>query len=556
MGPLTFGRALLVVNPDGEVLAETQQVSGTAAYDFLRRALEAHAEPAPTRGSTDRLEQVRAALRRGEHTRAFELLGEREDAAARLLRADLYRRERRGEEALAELERADAEAGTPLPAAKLARARILMAQGRDAEALAALDQPVLPEAVYRAAVLRLRSKELEQAQTMLRGLTLSFPEDPWAWAAAALLISPYIELGLPPGTEWPPDDAMGILVKPPAAPLPVRDARRALEGGLAWLLESQRDDGSWPNAVEVGAARGAPPHDFILADAALAGRALLAADEREAAAAALAFLVEADRRRRAEPPIVAYMNYAVWSRAAVLWFLSDALDAELGDEEELRAFAQRMVEGLGAIQQPNGGWSYYLSGELNGRAVAQSISFVTAFDLLALVRAREAGLEIPTGMVEAGLEVLASTRGENGTFAYFAHPGKPPAPTGRPGAAGRGVLCDWALLRGGAGDAGQLEESFELFSEERMGIAKEVGKVLMHAGPDGQGCHYPLFDYAMAAEAIGALPKSARKRHRLWLTELLMQTRSAEGSFRDTELNGFPVGTALAVLALQKLSDS
>ena len=75
----------------------------------------------------------------------------------------------------------------------------------------------------------------------------------------------------------------------------------------------------------------------------------------------------------------------------------------------------------------------------------------------------------------------------------------------------------------------------------------------MHAGPQGQGCHYLLFDYAHAAfAAVDASPKSSRTRVRL--LDLVLDCRQADGSFLDTPILGRSYGTAMALLALPTLS--
>jgi len=87
----------------------------------------------------------------------------------------------------------------------------------------------------------------------------------------------------------------------------------------------------------------------------------------------------------------------------------------------------------------------------------------------------------------------------------------------------------------------------------RHGLAKELGKSLMHAGPDGQGCHYVLFDYAFAAEAVAELPAAERRRFRALLVELFLDARSAEGGFLDTPINGWAYGTGMALVGLDAL---
>jgi hypothetical protein len=75
--------------------------------------------------------------------------------------------------------------------------------------------------------------------------------------------------------------------------------------------------------------------------------------------------------------------------------------------------------------------------------------------------------------------------------------------------------------------------------------------VLMHAGPQGQGCHYLLFDLGHAALAQVRLPADRETRARL--TALILDCAQADGSFLDTPILGRPFGTAMALLALDAL---
>jgi hypothetical protein len=78
----------------------------------------------------------------------------------------------------------------------------------------------------------------------------------------------------------------------------------------------------------------------------------------------------------------------------------------------------------------------------------------------------------------------------------------------------------------------------------------------MHAGADGQGSHYLLYDYATAAEALRAadgLDDALRSSVRTAILREMARCRSADGSFVDNPLLGQAAGTSLAVLTLLEL---
>ena len=98
-----------------------------------------------------------------------------------------------------------------------------------------------------------------------------------------------------------------------------------------------------------------------------------------------------------------------------------------------------------------------------------------------------------------------------------------------------------------------MEKALAIFREHRAGLDRELGKSLMHCGSSGQGCHYLFFDYATSAAAVATLPVAERAAHAEWLLELILPARSVEGGFRDTSINGWPFGTAMALMALHDL---
>jgi hypothetical protein len=141
-------------------------------------------------------------------------------------------------------------------------------------------------------------------------------------------------------------------------------------------------------------------------------------------------------------------------------------------------------------------------------------------------------------------------------FAYMLWSYQERAPAEDPaGAAGRGPLCELALLRAGRSGEDRLRAALARFFEHSATLAKEAGKALMHCGAAGQGCHYVLYDYATAARAIAALPAAERRPQRARLLALLDATRRADGAFFDTPILGPACGTALALLALAELGE-
>jgi hypothetical protein len=250
------------------------------------------------------------------------------------------------------------------------------------------------------------------------------------------------------------------------------------------------------------------------------------------------------------------MDYMTWSDSMMLHFLAEVSEAGLAEKSVLRPVVNALLGDLASRQRQNGGWSYYVTPDLDaGEAPGQSISFTTAAAILALTRVQEVGLAKPGSVLERAVDALSKMRDDDGVFAYFLFTGgQASVGTGAAGAVGRGPACELALLRAGESSDERLRQSLALFLQHSPLYAAEQGKTLMHAGPDAQGCHYLFFDYAHAALAEASV--SADAETRVKLLHLVMDCRQSDGSFLDTPLLGRAYGTAMALIALDALDPS
>jgi hypothetical protein len=563
LGPLAFGEALLVVLPDGEVIVENRNASSPeVGYAFLRAALErlsrvegTGATPVPP--GLEPLERARHHIARGELDEALMALEGQGSGSALRLRARALRLLRRGPEALAALTAAREAGGEPEGWLCLEEAELWASEREEERAIALVDRALAdrggdrsqrPPALVLRGTLHLAAGEPDQARTCWREVVERHSETRWAWQAAALLDGVFLRTGVRVDTGWSAPDVLAErLVLPDPVP---EGAGNDPAAARAWLLGAQRGDGSWATPMET-ALRDVGPDPFVDAVTALGASALLKHGAREAAGRALAYLLASIARREQEPPRVFFMDYNPWSGASMLAFLADALEADLGEEAQLRRAAAALLVDLASRQQANGGWSYYVTSDLEGSAApAQSISFTTAAVVLALCRAREAGFELPERLLEGGVAALLAMR-KDGVFSYFLYRDGSRGSTDPPGAAGRGPLCELALLRAGASDEEHLRAALDRFLEHASLYAAEQGKVVMHAGPHGQGCHYLLFDYAHAALAQAVIAPHPETRARV--LELVRQCRRAEGAYLDTPILGRAYGTAMALIALDAL---
>jgi hypothetical protein len=425
--------------------------------------------------------------------------------------------------------------------------------------------PEALEAAYLLGVLDFFAGDRTGAERRWRALVAEHPESRWAVEAAAALLQPEIQLARFM-LEQSDAELLSTLRAVPFASANAAEARPgrpedALVPALGWLAARRRSDGSWIDSSELEGGSTAANSISVAVDV-LAARALLAHRahrpvdvERETSLA----LARARASLAARSTAPTYMTYEVWSDALTLELVVDLLEAGNASVEvqgELRALGSDIAAALATRRRTNGGWSYFETTSLEEGAakLEQSISFVTATVVLALVRAIDAGVEIDAAMLERGLDALEAMRSDTGVFAYMLWSHQERAPEVKPaGAAGRAPLCELALLRGGRSDEERLSGALAQFFAHSASLAKEAGKALMHSGTEGQGCHYVLYDYATAAHAIAALPAKDRKPYRARLLVLLEATRRSDGAFFDAPFLGPASGTSMALLAFAEL---
>ena len=508
IGPAAFGTTLLVINADGDVLGDTFTVEASSLHDFLRETLPEADRPAPLA---------------------------------------------RGEELLAQLEQ-------PVP-----RAEVLARLGRGEEALALLapiaaNDPAFPAALFTRGVVEARS-DLSAGQATWDRLLREHPESRHAWLAAALTELGWLQLQSGGFEPWPTAQELIAARRRPRAPLAIERAADAECDAVRFLLDAQLADGSWLFAGEV--ATEIPGRDLALTRAitAICATALLpAAREADAdpriepsIARTLRFLHEI----ACKPTVYSGLAYDVWSEPALLRFVAAAIDAGFAEPDEWHDALAGVTKSLLAKQKRGGGFSYYGGADLANPdpALEISFSFVTAWALLALRDAQAMGVDVPEEAITRAVDCLARCRNVDETFEYSLDHAAEQAGrrSQRSGAAGRGPVCTLALLRNGRADAAKLEASVDRFLDHRALYAREQGKTLMHCGPEAEGSHYLLFDYAFAALAAAELPAAVRDRVRAPLLELVLAARTDAGSFVDNPLLGDHVGTALALEALRAL---
>lgn len=574
IGPLSFGTTFLLATPDGDVVGDTFTAETTAFHDFLVEHLSRNPEfrGPPRPGGLKGLDLAEHLLRRGDLDKAAKQLASPSSARGLRLEAALLRRLKKGDEALARLEKARQAAGGKEAAAAIAldEAVVLARMGRPEEALDRIEDvpgefpksPVIPEVLYWTGALNMRLERKEKAAAIWNELAVSHPDNRWAWKAAASLESTIFKFGYSDRLAWPPEEILATLGPHEFLEGKGPRVQQAVEEVVAFLLRTQRANGSWICPSEVGLPGNGESSPFTAAITAICGLSLLPLHEEpgcaEAVDRAVDYILAVWQEYKAGEKKVYFMDYTVYSLSYALRFFSAGIEAGWIEREKVAAAMSEFVEEIRSKQRSGGGWSYLMTMDLDkaDRPINQSISFITAVALIALIETREAGIEVPEAMINEATACLERMQNPDGTFEYMLFHDREDTPrnTAVPGAAGRGPFCALVLHRAGRGDLATIRKTLDLFLEYRHTYAREHGKTLMHAGLHGQGSHYLMFDYANTAAAIRTLPKKERKKYGKPLLDQVLGARTEEGAYIDNPMIGPHYGAGMALIAFQNLA--
>ncbi len=570
MGSHSWGGSILFVSAEGEVLEELGVPHAFPVIDAARRVLArgGPAVPAPReatpRDAKARLEFAARQLRRGELQAARVTLDHPDTPAGHALRVMLLALQRRGDEALAELAIARRGADAALLADLTVEGGVLqMRMGRFADAHQSLQGAVAatpdgrraPEALFWLGALEMLQQGDPQGRERWRTLVAKHPENRWAWKAAANLAGQGSFVNGGERLDWPDAATFHAIERPPVARLPLGQLERARRDAIAYLLSAQRPDGSWLAPMD---ALGAQPGGYTFAITGLCGSSLLPFAEkndvvRDAVHRAEEYLVSVHAAGGLRAGETLAGVYSIWGRLYTLRFLAQCRHAHIGGDERLTDALDDLLQSVLGSQHAGGGWPYIsLASSTSTTGFDPSTSFLTAGVLLALLDVRAAGIGVPQLPLDRGQVFLSRLRHADGSFRYMRDA---PEPEDNPEAAGRGPVCALALLRGGSGTLDELSTSLQRFDAQRAALKREWGKDTCHTGPEGQGAHYLLFDWAFAAQAVAQLPRHHQQSFRRALLQDILDVRDAEGAYADMPALGRAYGTAMALAAFQSLGD-
>lgn len=374
-------------------------------------------------------------------------------------------------------------------------------------------------------------------------------------------------------------------------PDPVRIAD-AVRTGVQRLLElqeaaaesaesSETPDGprcEWPYEC-VYKEGGGPPAAFRVGGTSIVGLALLAAPGLQEDGVRRAALVRAADAvaRLATHERIAFEHEASgfdvrnWAHCFGLRFLLRMERSEILPEDRrapVRAAIERYAGSLLHTARPGkGGWHYMRIDDVGMRG--ESSSFLTAHCIIALVEARDAGVEplawespegtssVPSydAIIAKALDAIESARLPDGFLGYDTRRAGAFGPghsrRGMPECMGRRLIADVAAARAGRPDLERARSSLALFRASWEDLDAQRGIGGAHREPFGIAPYYFFFAVTAAADAARLCPPDERDAHLAFIRALVLSIRAPDGTWNDQDYPGSAAyGTAMSILAL------
>lgn len=380
------------------------------------------------------------------------------------------------------------------------------------------------------------------------------------------------------GHEEPAPKKDGLLVHRPAedvlssvdpdramATLPDRQAiHTSMAGGLAYLLESQNENGSWGSWDEPAHAFWSNPHSHFAWIAGTTGLGVMALLEQgddpllvSATDRGLDFLIDQAELKRPSDWDVDHTWGCVYGLAALTEALGHPRYAGKERDEAMRAKCAHYLRQLSELQAPDGGWGYYDFDTLAQRP-SWSTSFMTAVAVLAMVRCQEVSVDLPDGMLAAAVKAVERCKLPNGAYTYSVMAIPSPGGVGRinqlKGALARTQVCNLALARAGSPrvEHQDLLDGLDAFFEHHRFLDIARGKPIPHEAYYQNSGYFYFFGHYYAAGVLDLLNPAEQVRYRSRLAREVVKTQEADGSMWDFYFNTYhkPYGTAFGVMTL------
>jgi len=357
-------------------------------------------------------------------------------------------------------------------------------------------------------------------------------------------------------------------IQAPAA----RDVRASIDRGVAFLIESQNEDGSWGSATRTKGLNIYAPipgahHGFRAAVTALSTSALIEVERHEDAQVQRAIdqaqawlLANLPRVKRADVPAL----YNVWAHSYSLQALvrlrardqrhqTGSAVSQLLDQQ-----INQQIDRLVRYEFLGGGWGYYDFYSHTQKPAGMSTSFVTATGLIALHEARQAGFDVPQGLIDRAFDSVKRQQKPDFSYLYSeTHKYRPMHPVNRPaGSLGRSQACNAAMHLWG--DEAVTEQVLinwldRLFARNGW-LSNGRKRPIPHEAPFAVAGYFYYYGHYYAGYCIDMLPPERRDFYHDHMAHTLLPLQETDGSWWDYPLYNYhqPYGTAFALMTLQR----
>ena len=507
--------ALFVIDADGAVVRKLHRI-GTLSSELIDRWLR---DALVDLNLTSESEDPRELFEAGELDACLRELEGREDEAAERLRAEV--RLRRSELAAA----LDVASTMRDESGAMLRGRIALRSGDWDRALSEFeaaeeDEDLRPNARFWQAWAHHRSGERERARALWEELAEDTPLG--RRAAACLLEGPRLPLAVSV-RSWPSSEDFRTKTEIE------RPFGHDPNQSLTALLELQRPNGSF------GEHMGSD--GFGWSDSAITALVIDALRVREKKAAKH---LKGPMRRAREEALEFLATWAARPHGPADAFNSPYVLQTLVAEKKSAA-AGRVIEKIVGSQLEDGNWTVYHA--------ERPASFNTALNVMALLAAKKARLDVPKNVVKRGLDALEAMRQESGRFPYSTAPGHEWM-TSEHGSIARDALCEHALLVGGRGSKKTLGAALARYRVFASELRLPTKRLYDYFNGRGHGGYYFFFAHKNATDAARWIKGRERKETLSVAREAVLSAREGDHTFMDKFLLGRAYGTAMALLIL------
>lgn len=353
----------------------------------------------------------------------------------------------------------------------------------------------------------------------------------------------------------------------PAPEVALSSLTDSRDRGVAFLLKSQRPSGAWggptnTKALNIAAEPPGSHYAFTAATTALAIEALiLSSPESPEVKAALekaeTWLLDFIPKVKRPSPEELYNNWTHSYCINAFILLSQRPGIDVAKKSRLLEAAQSQVAMLQRFEFVDGGWGYYDFDMKTAKPSGIGTSFTTATALIALHKAKEAGLEVPGKMVDNAVRAVLMQRTKDGAYVYsFQHRTRPRVLINRPaGSLGRAPACN-AALRAWTGTKYISDQDIKDWLDRLitrggwLDIARK--RPVPHDIWFQNSGYFFYYGQYYAAWCTHLLPEADRPFYRAHLATGLLRLQEKDGSWWDYPLYDYhqPYGTAFALTSL------